>query len=127
MSNYGDTPDQNTTSPYGEQPPSQVPLSNTTPPAKGFMGALFDVSFSTFVTPMIIKVVYILGMVVIGFATLFFAFSGFFGDSPAFGIVTLIIGPIVGVLYLAFFRMFCEFYLAIIRMSEDIHRRLPPA
>lgn len=127
MSNYGDTPDQGSTSPYGQQPASPVPPSNSMPPAKGFIGALFDVSFSTFVTPMIIKVVYILGMVVIGFATLFFAFSGFFGDSPGVGIVTLIVGPIVGVLYLAFFRMFCEFYLAIIRMSEDVHRRLPPA
>lgn len=124
MSNYGDTPDQNPANPYG-QPPIQPGSPNSMPPAKGFIGALFDISFSTFVTPMIIKVVYVLGMVVIGFATLFFAFSGFFGDSPAIGIVTLILGPIIGLLYLAFFRMICEFYLAVIRMSEDIHRRLP--
>jgi hypothetical protein len=116
MSNYGNPP-SDPSSQYGS------PISG--PSSKGFFGALFDVSFSTFVTPMIIKVVYVLGMVVIGIATLIFAFSGFAGDSPAFGIVTLIVGPIVGVLYLAFFRMFCEFYLAIVRMSEDIHQRLP--
>lgn len=92
---------------------------------KGFIGALFDLSFATFVTPMIIKVVYIIGLVVIGLATIFFAFSGFFGDSPALGIVTLVVSPVVGLLYLCLFRMMCEFYLAITRMSEDINRRLP--
>lgn len=95
------------------------------PSSKGFFGALFDTSFTTFVTPMIIKVVYILGMVAIGLATIFFALSGFFGDSPALGVVTIIVGPIVGLLYLCFFRMMCEFYVAITRMSEDINRRLP--
>lgn len=95
------------------------------PDSKGFIGALFDLSFTTFVTPMIIKTVYVIGLVLIGLATIFFALSGFFGDSPALGIVTLIIGPVVGLLYLCFFRMMCEFYLAITRMSEDINRRLP--
>ena len=97
----------------------------TTPSSKGFFGALFDLSFTTFVTPMIIKVVYVLGLIGIGIGTLFFAFSGFFGDSPGVGIVTLILAPLVGLLYLCFFRMMCEFYVAITRMSEDINRRLP--
>lgn len=144
---YGDQP----TAPYGQQPPPGSygggssysggpsygggpsgggggPYGGTgagTPSPKGFIGALFDLSFTTFVTPMIIRVVYIIGLVVIGLATLFFALSGFFGDSPGLGIVTLIVSPIVGLLYLCFFRMMCEFYLAITRMSEDINRRLP--
>ncbi|GAA1913310.1 DUF4282 domain-containing protein [Nocardioides hwasunensis] len=96
-------------------------------PSKGFFGALFDTSFTTFVTPMIIKVVYVIGLALIILATLFFAASGFFGDSPALGIVTIIVGPLVGLLYLCLFRMMCEFYVAITRMSEDIHRRLPGA
>ncbi len=99
------------------------PLAGT--PSKGFFAALFDMSFTTFVTPMIIKVVYVIGLVLIGLATLFFALSGFFGDSPALGIVTIVVGPFVGLLYLCFFRMMCEFYVAITRMSEDINRRLP--
>lgn len=95
------------------------------PTPKGFFGALFDLGFTTFVTPMIIKVVYVIGLVLIGLGTLFFAFSGFFGDSPALGVVTLIVAPVVGLLYLCLFRMMCEFYVAITRMSEDINRRLP--
>lgn len=35
------------------------------------------------------------------------------------------ISPVVGLLYLCLFRMMCEFYVAITRMSEDINRRLP--
>jgi hypothetical protein len=102
---------------YGQEPGQQQ--------RKGFLGALFDLSFTTFVTPMIIKVVYVIGLVLIGLGTLFFAVSGFFGDSPGLGIVTLVLAPVVGLLYLCFFRMMCEFYLAITRMSEDINRRLP--
>ncbi len=142
MSQYGTDPQQ-PTDPYGTQPqaPHGQPPSYGSggggyggPPSspvgspvgnKNFVGALFDLSFTTFVTPMIIKVVYIIGLVVIGLATLFFAFSGFFSDSPALGIVTIIVGPLVGLLYLCLFRMMCEFYLAITRMSEDINRRLP--
>lgn len=110
----------------GGQQPYGSP-TGATPSAKGFFGALFDLSFTSFVTPKIIKVVYVIGMVAIGLGTLFFAFSGFFGDSPGVGIVTLILAPIVGLLYLCLFRMMCEFYVAITRMSEDINRRLPHA
>ena len=141
---YGDQP----TAPYGQapaggsygQPPSGGsygggsygggsygggPMAGS-PSPKGFFGALFDLSFTTFVTPMIIKVVYIIGLIGIGLGTLFFAVSGFLGgDSPGLGIVTLVLSPLVGLLYLCFFRMCCEFYLAITRMSEDINRRLP--
>jgi hypothetical protein len=100
------------------------PLAGS-PSPKGFFGALFDLSFTTFVTPMIIKVVYIIGLIGIGLATLFFAVSGFLSDSPGLGILTVVLSPLVGLLYLCFFRMGCEFYLAITRMSEDINRRLP--
>ena len=145
---YGDQP----TAPYGQTPSSPPsgsyggssypgggsdgggggPYGGGGPPVgqpstKGFFGALFDMSFTTFVTPMIIKVVYIIGLIAIGLGTLFFAVSGFFGDNPGVGIVTLIVSPLVGLLYLCFFRMMCEFYVAITRMSEDINRRLPQA
>ena len=140
---YGDQP----TAPYGQTPSSPPPGGSYgggyggggyggggsygggplagQPSRKGFFGALFDMSFTTFVTPMIIKVVYIIGLVAIGLGTIFFALSGFFGDSPGLGVVTLIVSPILGLLYLCFFRMMCEFYVAITRMSEDINRRLP--
>jgi hypothetical protein len=47
------------------------------------------------------------------------------GAKGIVGVLSLVIAPIVGFLYLRLFRMMCEFYLAITRMSEDINRRLP--
>jgi hypothetical protein len=78
---YGPPPSD----PYG-----QPPAPGTPPPSKGFFGALFDFSFEHFVTPMIVKVVYLLGIL----------------------------------LYLCLIRMTLEFYLAVTRMSQDIHQRL---
>lgn len=106
--------------PYGagSQPPSAAD-------AKGFFGALFDVSFSTFITPMIVKFVYVLAMVGIVLVWLVLLY-GFFSQSIGLGLLWLILGPILMLVYLAFVRMTLEFYLAITRMSEDIHRRLPP-
>jgi len=92
--------------------------------SKGFLGALFDFSFTHFVTPMIVKFVYVLSVVVLGLTWLVFLASSF-SQSAALGVAVLILGPIGMLIYLAFIRMTLEFYLAITRMSEDIHKRLP--
>lgn len=90
-------------------------------PAKGFFGALFDFSFDSFVTPSIVKVVYVLAMVALGLGFLFFLLTAVTSGSPGFALVVLIIGPVIALLYLALIRMTLEFYYAIVRMSEDIH------
>lgn len=95
--------------------------------SSGFFKALFDFNFNHFVTPTIVKVVYIVGLVIIGLITLvlfftaFRQFSGDFGTSPILGLLQLIGAPLLGIFYLAFFRMSLELYYAIIRMSEDVH------
>ena len=43
------------------------------------------------------------------------------------GLAALILGPIFVIIYLAVIRMTLEFYLSVVRMSEDIHKRLPQA
>jgi hypothetical protein len=105
--------------PYGGPPP--IGGAND---ASGFFTALFDFSFTTFITPKVVKVVYIIATVLLGLAFLVFLISSF-TQSAAAGVAVLIIGPIVFVLYLAFIRMSLEFAVAIVRMSEDIHKRLP--
>ena len=114
MSNYGSTPPP----PPGGQPGSPSPQDQ----AKGFFGALFDFGFNHFITPMIVKFVYVLATIALvlrWFILLIAAFS----QSAGAGVVVLLLGPVGVVLYLAFIRMTLEFYLAIVRMSEDIHRR----
>lgn len=102
--------------------PGGQPLA---PQAQGvnFFKALFDFSFTHFITPMIVKVVYIIALIVLVLSWLIFLISAF-DESAGLGIAVLFLGPVVVLLYLAFIRMTLEFYLAITRMSEDIHKRL---
>jgi len=94
----------------GVQPQQETP---------SFFGALFDFGFNTFATPVVIKVLYILGLVAIGLGYVAIVISGF-ADSPATGLVALIGGAVGALFYVIFFRVFLEFYYAVVRMSEDI-------
>ena len=87
--------------------------------APSFFGALFDFSFNSFATPVVIKLLYILGLVGIGLGYVAVVISGF-ADSALTGLVALIGGAVVALFYVIFFRVFLEFYYAVVRMSEDI-------
>jgi hypothetical protein len=128
---YGVTPPPPPPSPPGgtmpPMPPASPPPAGGSPLAEdatGFFRALFDFSFTTFITPKVVKVVYIIATALLALAFLVFLISAF-SDSAGAGIAVLLIGPIVFLLYLAFIRMSLEFMVAIVRMSEDIHKRLP--
>jgi hypothetical protein len=92
------------------------------PQAKGFFGALFDFSFSYFVTPSIIRVLYALGLIGIVLGYILFVVGAFF-QSAAQGVATLLLGLVIAFIYLALWRVMLEFFLAVVRMSEDIHHR----
>ena len=97
---------------------------SVTTQGKGFFGALFDFSFNNFVTPMIVKAVYVIATVLLVLAWVIWTLVTF-TQSLGLGLVTLLLGAVAVIFYLALIRMTMEFYLAIVRMSEDIHRRLP--
>jgi uncharacterized protein DUF4282 len=86
----------------------------------GFLGALFDFSFASFVTPRIIKVLYVL--VIIGTVVSTLAFTiVVFKASAAFGVVTLAFAdPLIILVVLAIARMFLEFFVVIFRAAQDI-------
>jgi Domain of unknown function (DUF4282) len=86
----------------------------------GFLGALFDFGFTSFVTPKIIKVLYVL--VTIGTIVSALAFTiVVFKASVAFGVVALVFGdPLIILVVMAIFRMFVEFFVVIFRAAEDI-------
>ncbi len=105
--------------PYGSMPPAPPTESVD---AAGFFKALFDFSFTTFITPKVVKFVYILATVFLVLGWLFFMIA-MFSDSAGAGLAVLLLGPILLIIYLALIRMTLEFYLAIVRMSEDIHNR----
>jgi hypothetical protein len=85
---------------------------------QGFLASLFDVSFSSLVTPRVIKVLYVLSMIIIGLFALFFVVAAF-SNSVASGIVVLlIIAPLAGLLYLIYVRVLLELVIVIFRIMD---------
>jgi hypothetical protein len=89
--------------------------------SKGFLGSLFDFSFTSFVTPKIIKVLYVLATVWTVIWALIFLRYGFKYGGAAGGIATLIIvDPVLILLTLGAFRMVLELFMVAHRMHEDL-------
>lgn len=86
--------------------------------SKGFFGSLFDLSFSSLVTPRIIKIVYVLTLIGIGLAAILFIISAFSASSGFGAITLLIIAPIFSLFYIVYARVLLEFFLAIFRLAE---------
>ncbi len=107
---------------YPQAPPPQQGMSGAGD--KGFFGSLFDFGFTSFVTPKLVKVVYILATVVIALTYLGAIVSGF-SVSAGLGVVVLIFGGIGAIFYLGFIRLILELAYAVVRMSQDINQRLP--
>jgi hypothetical protein len=88
--------------------------------AKGFVGSLFDFGFTSFVTPKVVKVVYVLimaGLALVEAGYLIFAFR----TSPAFGIISLVIlCPLSFFVYLALWRILLELFIVVFRIADDI-------
>lgn len=139
---FGEVPDPTTPIPTPQQHAAPVQTqtlpAQTAPPSafqsavgaaqdtKGFLPALFDFTFTHFVTPKLVRFVYLLATIALGIVWLFWVFVGFARGTGA-GLAVLVLGPVLFIIYLAVIRMTLEFYLSIVRMSEDVHHRLPRA
>jgi hypothetical protein len=86
----------------------------------GFLGALFDFGFTSFVTPKVVKVLYALLMIGTVVSALAFTII-VFKVSTAFGILTLVFGdPLVILIVMAIYRMILEFFVVTFRVAEGI-------
>lgn len=113
---------------FGQQPPpgwGGPPSGYGSPPPKSTLAALFDFSFTTFATPGLIKLLYVMGLVLLTIAWIGYTVFGF-AAAPGLGVLALVLGGVLVLFYLAFLRLILEFYFAVVRMSEDIHRRPLP-
>lgn len=107
--------------PGGFGPPPGQPGAPQQRSASPF-AALFDFEFNTFATPAVVKILYIVGMVLLGLFYIAGLIGGFAqGVGP--GLLALIVGGIFVLFGLIMFRVTLEFYYALVRMSEDIHNR----
>jgi hypothetical protein len=87
---------------------------------RGFLGALFDFGFTSFVTPKVIKVLYMLiviGTVVSALVVTIIAFKA----GTVFGLLMLVFGdPLFILIVLAIYRVILEFFVVTFRVAEDV-------
>jgi len=83
-----------------------------------FFAGLFDYSFSKFITTRVLGVLYVLITLLLAIGYII-AVIGAFASSVWLGIVVLILGPLLGLVYLIFARITLEFYAAAIRTASN--------
>ena len=86
---------------------------------KGFVGSLFDLSFSEFVTTRIIKFLFVIGIIASGIGALALIIGGFASHSAAFGILMLVLSPLVFLIYVILVRVYLEVLIVIFRIAEN--------
>lgn len=99
-------------------PPAPPPQSALQSP-QSFFGRLFDFRFVSYVTPTIISVLYVLGLIGVAIAYVFWVVTAFTANAAFGALVLLIIGPLLSLLALIWLRVTLEFYLALVRLSAD--------
>lgn len=123
---YGTPPGQSAQ--FGPPPYSPPPRFGPMPPppgappsrGKGFFADLFDFGFTDFVTPKVVKFVYVVVTIIIALAWIFYIILGF-TISPGAGLLVLIFGPIVALLWLLVCRITLELTMVIFRIGADLH------
>lgn len=83
------------------------------------MKNLFDASFSKYIAPTVVKVIYVLIMIMIGIFYLIFVVSAFSANQLIGWFTMLVLGPLVALLYLVMIRVGLESMLASIRTAEN--------
>ncbi len=86
---------------------------------KSFFEKLFDLSFSSFVAPQIVGVLYILGLISGALFVLRIIFAAFALAGFVTGVGTLVFGLIGLLVYAIFLRVSLESFVAIIRTAEN--------
>jgi len=131
--NYGGYQSAGYGAPQGQGGPVPPPQWQTAPPPsaarakhpgeRGFVGSLFDFSFSSFVTPKIIKVLYVLFTIWTALVGITILVIGFRTGGMAGGLFTLIIvEPIFLLLTLGIYRVVLEAFMVIFRIYDEMKK-----
>ena len=88
---------------------------------QGFLGSIFDLSFVEFITIRIIKLLFILGIIFAAIGTLLLIVTGFSNGIGA-GILSLILSPLIFLVYVLLARIWCEMIIVLFRIAENTGR-----
>jgi Domain of unknown function (DUF4282) len=86
-----------------------------------FLGALFDFSFSEFVTPKMIRILYGIGLVLAVIGALAFIVGGFH-RSTGIGVLFLILSPLIFLLYTIAVRIYLEILIVLFRIAGWVEK-----
>lgn len=86
---------------------------------KGFLGTLFDFSFSEFITTKVIKFLLALALVVNAIFTIVFII-GAFRVGWLGGVIVLILSPLLYLVLMLFSRIYLELIIVIFRIAENL-------
>ncbi|MCC7204590.1 MAG: DUF4282 domain-containing protein [Phycisphaeraceae bacterium] len=105
------------------QPAYQPPQPSATSQAiKGLLGSLFDLSFKSFVTPKVIKFVFILQLIGLAIFTLAIIVTAFAAGAGA-GILVLILSPLIYLIGVLVARIQLELIIVFFRIYETLNNR----
>ncbi|MFN0057185.1 MAG: DUF4282 domain-containing protein [Planctomycetota bacterium] len=88
---------------------------------KTFFGALFDFSFTEFVTTRLIKLIFGLSILLAGFSALALVITSFAAGTLAV-LGALVVAPIVFLLYVIVARVWLEVVIALFKVAEHTSR-----
>ena len=85
---------------------------------KGFISSLFDLSFASFVTPKIIRVLFVLSLIGIGLWSLLILIAAFNASTGA-GVIALIFLPVIFLVGAIFVRVYMETLIVMFKIAEN--------
>jgi Domain of unknown function (DUF4282) len=108
------------------QPPAQGEWAPPPRTEKGVFGALFDANFDHLITPKLVKVWYVLGLLLITLQCLVFLGLGLWiatwDDFWAWGLILVVASPLVWLFELLLLRIFME--AVVVRFKQAEHLRM---
>jgi hypothetical protein len=110
---------------WGPPPPPDYGVPGYAAAARGgpgFFASLFDLSFTSFVTVKLVKVLYVLAMVVIGLISVLQLIGALIAGDAAFLVASLVVVPLVALLALVYTRVLLELVMVLFRIGEDVGR-----
>jgi hypothetical protein len=114
---------------YAQQPYRGAIVGGASSADRGFFGSLFDFSFSSFVTPKVIKVIYALQIIMCGLGTLGFMYSqydrasrissyGYGNATEAY--MAMLFAPVGFCIAVLFSRIMLEVTIVLFRIAENL-------
>ena len=123
---YGQPQQHQYAQPQPAQPQFAMPAMPvvTADEAKGFVGALMDFSFTSFITTKLVKFLYILALAFAALAAVGMLISGLLqlGNSFTFmtGIISIVLAPIIFAFSVVYARVAMEIIIVIFRGAEHL-------